>query len=132
MTQDDEAIVLIRAMVNAAKADGRVTQAEQQAIIERLAQPTPEALNFLRHEFAQPLDVREFCWSVPLGMEQQVYTLTLATIDLDTNPEADYLRTLAHGLRLAPEFCNQLHQRYGALTLCESLTSAGSGSCQRS
>ncbi len=117
MTQDDEAIVLIRAMVNAAKADGRVTQAEQQAILGRISQPTPEALSFLRNELSQPLDVRAFCWTVPLGMEQQVYTLTLATIDLDTNPEADYLRQLAHGLRLNPEFCNQLHQRYGAPTI---------------
>lgn len=117
MTQNDEALVMIRAMVNAAKADGRVTQAEQQAILDRMSQPSPAALSFLRNEFSQPLDVREFCWSVPLGMEQQVYTLTLATIDLDTGAEADYLRDLAHGLRLAPEFCNQLHQRYGAPTI---------------
>ncbi len=114
MTQGDEAIVLIRAMLNAAKADGRVTPAEQQAILEQLANPSPDAVNFLRNEFSSPLDVKEFAWSVPLGMEMQVYTLSLATIDLDTNPEADYLRTLAHGLRLSPDACNQIHTRYGA------------------
>ena len=114
MSQDDEAIVLIRAMINAAKADGRVTNEEQQGILSRIADPSQETINFLRTEFAAPLDVRDFAWSVPLGMEQQVYTLSLAAIDLDTNAEAHYLRELAHGLRLEPEVCNQINRRYGA------------------
>jgi hypothetical protein len=114
MNQNDEAVVLIRAMVNAAKADGRVTQDEQQAIIDRLATPPQEAIDFLRAEYAQPLDVREFAWSVPIGMEQQVYILSLAAMNLDTNPEADYLRELAHGLRLSPDTVNQIHDQYGA------------------
>lgn len=117
MTQNDEALVLVRAMINAAKADGSISQEEQQAIIERISNPTQETINFLREEFNSPLNVRDFAWSVPLGMEQQVYTMSLATIQLDTNPEASYLRDLAHGLRLDAEFCNDLHRRYGAPTL---------------
>ncbi len=117
MTQNDEALVLVRAMINAAKADGSISQEEQQAIIERIASPTQDTINFLRQEFSSPLNVRDFAWAVPLGMEQQVYTISLASIQLDTNPEASYLRDLAHGLRLAPEFCNEIHQRYGAPTI---------------
>ncbi len=117
MTQNDEALVLIRAMINAAKSDGSISQPEQQAIIDRISNPTQESINFLREEFASPLNVRDFAWSVPLGMEQQVYTMSLASIQLDTNPEASYLRDLAHGLRLEPDFCNELHRRYGAPTI---------------
>ncbi len=116
-TQNDEALVLVRAMINAAKADGSISQQEQQAIIERIANPTQETIDFLRQEFSSPVNVRDFAWSVPLGMEQQVYTLSLASIELDTNPEASYLRDLAHGLRLDPEFCNDLHRRYNAPTI---------------
>lgn len=117
MTQNDEALILVRAMINAAKADGSISQEEQQAIIERISDPNQETINFLREEFSSPLNVRDFAWSVPLGMEQQVYTMSLASIQLDTNPEAAYLRDLAHGLRLDAEFCNDLHRRYGAPTI---------------
>ena len=117
LNPNEEAIVLIRAMINAAKSDGRVTQAEQQEIMQRISNPTQDAINFLREEFARPVDVREFAWSVPLGMEQKVYTISLAAVDIDTQAEATYLKDLAHGLRLDPELCNQLHHQYGAPAL---------------
>ena len=101
-------------MINAAKSDGDISEAEQQNILERLGNPTPDVIGFLQNEFAQPLDVREFAWNVPLGLEQKVYTMSLAAIELDVNTEAAYLRDLAHGLRLTPEVCNQIHRQFGA------------------
>ena len=112
--QNDDAMVLIRAMINAAKCDGDISESEQQSILERIGSPTQDVIDFLRNQFAQPLDVREFAWSVPLGLEQKVYTMSLAAIELDVSNEATYLRDLAHGLRLAPEVCNQIHQQFGA------------------
>lgn len=114
LTQNEEAMVLIRAMINAAKSDGRITPDEQQDILDRISNPSQDAIQFLRSEFSSPLDVRQFAWDVPLGMEHKVYTISLSAIELDTNKEATYLRDLAHGLRLSPELCNQLHQQYGA------------------
>jgi uncharacterized membrane protein YebE (DUF533 family) len=99
--------------VNAAKSDGQISQVEQQSILERLDNPSPETIQFLREEFNKPLNVRDFAWSVPLGMEQQVYSMALLAIDLDTPREGDYLRELAHGLRLPDELCNQLKERMG-------------------
>ncbi len=112
MTTDDEAIVLIRALINAAKADGRVDTNEQQAILSQVPNDA-QTINFLKQEFAQPLDVREFAWSVPLGMEVKVYTMSLAGMQLDTNTEARYLQELAHGLRMDPDLCRQIHAKYG-------------------
>jgi len=100
-------------MINAAKADGKLDNQEQQAILSRVPNDQ-ETINFLRQEFARPLDVREFAWSVPLGMEVQVYTMSLASIQVDTRAEAQYLQELAHALRLDPDLCNQIHARYGA------------------
>ncbi len=112
--QNDDAAVLIRAMINAAKSDGQISEAEQQSILERIGNPTQDVIEFLRNEFSQPLDVREFAWSVPLGLEQKVYAISLGAIELDANHEANYLRELAHGLRLTPEICNQIHRQFGA------------------
>ncbi|MBX7168730.1 MAG: tellurite resistance TerB family protein [Pirellulales bacterium] len=113
-SQNDQALVLVRAMVNAAKADGQLSPGEQQAILQQVGEASAEMMQFLREEFAKPLDVREFCWSVPLGLEQQVYALSLIAMDLSSPSEKTYLRDLAHGLRLRPEACEQIHARLNA------------------
>jgi hypothetical protein len=115
--QNEEAILLIRAMVNAAKVDGRVTREEQHAILQQIEGNSRQAADFLRAEFDRPLDVRDFAWSVPPGMEQKVYTLSLAAIDLDNQAEAEYLRDLAHGLRIPAAVRDEIHRRTGARAL---------------
>ena len=110
-------MVLVRAMVNAAKSDGQIDQAEQQSILGRLSDRSPETIEFLRKEFARPLNVQEFARSVPLGMEEQVYMLSLITIDLDTAGEAKYLTALSDALRISPEVRNQIHAKVGAPNL---------------
>ena len=50
-------------------------------------------------------------------MERKAYAISLGAIDLDSNPETDYLGDLAHGLRLQPDVCNQIHQRLRVPTL---------------
>jgi len=111
-TRNTEALVLIRAMIMAAKADGRLTEEEQRAILERVGN-APDATRFLQNEFRATTGVRDFAWSVPLGLENKVYTISLTAIDLDTRAESDYLRELAHGLRLPEEVTSHIHQRFG-------------------
>lgn len=111
---NDDATVMIRAMINAAKADGRVDRQEQENILKRLGDIGQDEIDFLREEFARPLDTEDFARGVPQGMEQRVYAMSLLAIDLDTNPEAQYLHQLAQCLRLPPEVCNQVHQQLGA------------------
>jgi hypothetical protein len=112
--KDAEAQILIRAAINAAKADGRLTPEEQRSLLDQLGGASREAVQFLQTECNRPLNVPDFAWSVPLGMEYKVYAVSLAAIDLDTKSESEYLQQLAHGLRLPPEVCTHLHQRYGA------------------
>jgi uncharacterized membrane protein YebE (DUF533 family) len=100
-------------MIYAGKADGRIDAKEQQAILERIGNTNESTIQFLRQEFNNTASVRDFAWSVPLGMEAAVYAASLSTIDVDTKEEIEYLRELAHGLRLQPKLCNQIHQQYG-------------------
>ena len=102
-------------MVNAAKSDGRVDQSEQDNIVSKLGEDvSPEEVDFLRKEFSAPLDVQGFARSVPQGLEQQVYFLSLTSIELDTQNEAQYLGQLAQAMNLDPQVCNEIHDQVKA------------------
>jgi uncharacterized membrane protein YebE (DUF533 family) len=113
----EQATILIRAMINAAKSDGRVDREEQEKILGKLGHVTQDELDFVRQEMAEPLDVDAFVRSIPQGMGNQVYAMSLMAVDLDSNPEAQYLHQLAQGLNLSPDTVNQVHQQLGAPAL---------------
>ena len=109
----DHATLVIRAMINSAKSDGNIDQAEQDEIVGKLGKVSADEVEFIRSEFAAPLDVEGFARSIPRGMEQQIYAVSLMAIDLDTNKEANYLHQLAKGLGIEPQLANQLHDKLG-------------------
>jgi uncharacterized membrane protein YebE (DUF533 family) len=110
----DQATLLIRAMINAAKADGNVDREEQQKILGRLGEVTQDEIEFVRNELAQPLDLEGFTRTIPQGMEQQIYAMSLMAIDLDTQAEAQYLHQLAQATQITPQVSNLIHQQFGA------------------
>ncbi len=111
---NERAEILIRAMINAAKSDGHVDDQEQQNILQRLGDVDEEEAEFLRRELSAPLDVDGFIRSVPDGMQQEVYAMSLMGIELDGDAEAQYLFQLAQGLGLDAEVCNNIHREVGA------------------
>jgi hypothetical protein len=120
LSQNDQAVLLIRAMINSAKVDGEISEEEQKNILSQVGDTSPETIQFLRAEFARPLNVSEFTESLPIGMEQKAYSISLMAIKLDTKEEADYLRQLAKSLRITAEECNQLHQQQNAPLLYQA------------
>lgn len=110
----DEATLLVRAMVNAAKADGQVDKSEVQNIVGRLGDVDRAEAEFLQQELEAPLDVQGFIRSVPRDKAQQVYAFSLMGMRLDTQQEAQYLGAVAQGLNLDPNVCNQIHAKLGA------------------
>ena len=113
----EQATLMIRAMINAAKADGKLDREEQSNIMSKLGSVTQEEVDFVNNELAKPLNVSEFANSVPRGMANQIYAMSLTAIDLDTNPEAQYLHQLAQGLGIDQNTVNQIHQQLGAPSL---------------
>lgn len=116
-TAEQQAELLMRAMLNAAKADGQIDQVEQQKITEQLDGVDAEEAEFIRKEMASPMDFDSFVRSVPQGMEQQVYFMSLLAIDLDSQAEAQYLDKLAKGLNISQQQSNAIHQQVGAPAL---------------
>jgi len=115
--QETQAAIMLRAMFNAAKSDGRLDDAERKKITDQLGDLSQEDIAFVKKEMDAPLDLQAFIQSVPRGMEQQAYLMSLMAIDLDSKAEADYLDKMAKGLGLSESVSNQIHQKLGAPTL---------------
>lgn len=112
--EQDQATLLVRAMVNAAKADGKIDKSEVQNIVGRLGEVNQAEAEFIRNELQAPLDLKGFVGSVPREMAEKVYAFSLMGMRLDTQQEAQYLGAVAQGLRLDPNVCNQIHDKLGA------------------
>ncbi len=112
--QESQAQVMLRAMVSAAKADGQIDKEEQQKIIKHLGDVSNEDAEMVRNELQAPLDAQGLIDSVPAGMEQQVYLMSLLAIDLDSKEEAVYLDKLAKGLNITNQVSNMIHEKVGA------------------
>ncbi|MGI9477678.1 MAG: tellurite resistance TerB family protein [Hyphomicrobiaceae bacterium] len=111
--QNAQAEILLRAMINAAKSDGEIDQAEQAQIVEHLGDVSQDEIAFVRNEMAQPLDVDSFVRSVPQDLKQQVYLMSLLGIKLDSQAEAQYLDRLASGLGISQAQSNDIHEQVG-------------------
>jgi uncharacterized membrane protein YebE (DUF533 family) len=111
-SQEEQAKVLLKAMINAAKADGQIDKEEQEKIVKHIGDITPEELAFVQTEMAAPLDL-EGVISNAAGIEAEVYLSSLMTIDLDSKEEALYLDKLAKGLNISEEAADAFHVKLG-------------------
>lgn len=103
---NEEARNLIRAMVAAAAADGRVGPDEQEAITGRLKEVgmDEEAEEFLASELNNPASIDEIAAAVKSKEAASlVYTSARLAIDPDTPAERDFLQQLATRLQIEPE-----------------------------
>ncbi|WP_293856432.1 DUF533 domain-containing protein [uncultured Alsobacter sp.] len=99
----ENAEILLRAMIAAAAADGTVDDAERAQIVGGLQQLgiDTEAAQFLDQEFANPATVEDLAAAVAEpAMAAQVYTAARLTIDPDEQAEKDFLAALAEALGL--------------------------------
>ena len=116
--QEDQAKILIRAMINAAKSDGQIDQSEQQKIVEHLGDEiSDEERQFVISEMQSPLDTDGLLRNVPKGAEMQVYMMSLLGIDLDSREEAQYLDGLRKSMGISEQHCNAIHEKLGVPVL---------------
>ncbi len=113
--RDDEAQILIRAMCNAAKADGVMDETETETIIGELGEVSAEEQAFLRTEIAAaPISAAALAGQVPPALKAEAYAVSLISINVDTVEEADYLRELATALGLSDGDRDDIHDDLGA------------------
>lgn len=105
--QDDDARaeLLLKAMINAAKADGQIDGTEMNAILAKLDESGtgPEARDFVLAEMRRPLDVDGLVAAAATpDLAAAVYAASAMAIRVDTPAERSYLAQLAARLRLSP------------------------------
>ena len=112
-----DTMILIKAMINAAKADGCIDQQEMAKITGKLAEDglQEEEKQFFLAEAAKPLDTQALIAAAQGRPElaAQIYAASLLTVDVGTLQNADYLRGLAAGLGLSPQVTQHIEQSLG-------------------
>jgi uncharacterized membrane protein YebE (DUF533 family) len=110
------ALVVLKAMVHAAKADGAVDAAEMDRILGRLdeAGADSEARAFILEEMRRPGDLDGLIAQVSSPeLAVEVYAASLLAITVDTPGEKEYMRRLAAGLHLDGETVGHIHAQLG-------------------
>ena len=111
-----KATLFIRAMIQAAKADGQVDQQETQRILGKLGDVgnDAEAREFVASEMRRPIDIASLVRDVTTPQEaSEVYAASLMAIEVDTQAERDYMADLAQALNLPGPVVAQIHSALG-------------------
>jgi uncharacterized membrane protein YebE (DUF533 family) len=112
----DMATLTIRAMINAAKADGQIDQQEAQRLLGKMQEDgiSEEERQFVLAEMQKPMETDAIARAVPNEQAAaQIYTASLMTIQVDTDAERRYLQELASKLGLNQHAVAYLHQAVG-------------------
>ena len=110
----EEVYILLKAMANAAKADGEIDESEQKKIMEFMGDMSKVEQMFVEHELRKKLNLEEFIKEIPKEMAEQVYYMSLFAIDLDNESERNYLETLANKLNLPYNIVDGIHESLDA------------------
>ncbi len=107
---------LVRAMIAAAKADGKIDAEEKDAIFERLkTMPlSAEEKAWVFDELSTPLDINAVVARADTPEHAaEIYAASLVAITADTPAEQAYLEALAAKLRLDPALVTEIHKTAG-------------------
>lgn len=114
---EQNAEIIVKAMINAAKADGRIDETEIQKIVGKLEKDglTEEEKSFFTREAQKPMDLDRVVRSAggDPAMAAQIYTASLLAIEVDTEAEKQYMQQLATGLGLNPQVTGNIKSFLG-------------------
>ena len=105
-----EVYILLKAMINAAKANGEIEETEQIKIMEFMGDMSKVERMFVEYELKKRLNLNEFIKEIPKGMEEQVYYMSLFAIDLENEAEREYLELLSNRLNLSYKMVDTIHE----------------------
>jgi uncharacterized membrane protein YebE (DUF533 family) len=109
--------LVLKAMINAAKADGQIDRQEIQRILGKLeeAGADQEARDYVLEEMNGPVDL-EGITAAAQGRPQlaaQVYAASLLAIEVDTPAETQYMQKLADELGISSDVAARLERAVG-------------------
>lgn len=111
---EDHSHAILRALIAAAKADGRIDQQEEQLIYAEIKRQTsdPQLQQWLDEEVSKPLDAAEVAQSArDPAMAAEMYLASVMLVDDQQEAERAYLDELAGALQLDPALQVHLEQQ---------------------
>jgi len=99
-TLEENAKLMIRAMIQAAKADGEIDDEERARIMAYLGDVSDEERAYVEEQMAAPVDALALAGDTNAAMRSQVYATAAMAVRVDTPGEVDYLNNLATALGL--------------------------------
>jgi uncharacterized membrane protein YebE (DUF533 family) len=111
---EEHSHAILRALIAAAKADGRIDDAEKQVISTEIGRHTddPQLQQWLDDEVAKPLDPNEVAQSATdPGIASEMYLASVMLVDDQQDAERNYLDQLAAALQIDPELQVHLEQQ---------------------
>lgn len=109
---NEDAQMLIQLMVNAAKADGEIDEAETKNILEGLEDVSDAEKDFLKAEMAKPMaSAADVAKGIDKSIAPDAYVISLMAIKLDTDAEASYMKSLADELGISEDDRNAVHDQ---------------------
>jgi uncharacterized membrane protein YebE (DUF533 family) len=114
--QEELGKTLVRAMIAAAKADGRIDAEEKEAIFGKLETMnlSSEEKAWVFDELSSPLDINAVVARADTPAHaSEIYAASLVAITAETAAERAYLDTLASKLKLDPALVSEIHKAAG-------------------
>jgi uncharacterized membrane protein YebE (DUF533 family) len=114
--QEELGKTLVRAMIAAAKADGRIDADEKDAIFGKLESMNLSSAEkaWVFDELSSPLDINAVVARADTPAHAtEIYAASLVAISADTAAERAYLDALASRLKLDPALVGEIHKAAG-------------------
>jgi len=111
---EDHSHAILRALIAAAKADGRIDEQEEQLIYAEIKRQTndPQLQQWLDDEVSKPLDAAEVARSAKdPAMAAEMYLASVMLVDDQQDAERAYLDELASALQIDPTLQVHLEQQ---------------------
>ncbi|MCK3840480.1 MULTISPECIES: tellurite resistance TerB family protein [Pseudomonas] len=106
--------VVLRAMIAAAKADGRIDEQEKKMISTEIGRHTddPQLQQWLDAEVAKPLDAADFAeYAKDPAIASEIYLASVLLVNDQQDAERNYLDDLAGQLQIDPQLQVHLEQQ---------------------
>lgn len=113
-SQQSDSVLMIRAMIAAANADGAIDAHERSRILEKLKSVdlSEEEHQFIVHELLEPKNIQEIVDAVQNpDLSRQIYIASMLAITVDTDAEKQYLSELAEKLGLEARTVDSIHKQ---------------------
>lgn len=109
-TLEAQARLMIRAMIQAARADGEIDPGERARLMDALGDLSDDERAFVADEIARPVDIAALAAETGISQRTAVYAASVLAVDIASPAGIAYLDRLAEALHIGQAARARIHQ----------------------